>query len=92
MIRYSGFPEQDIVCQELDAQDKGQTAEIDQFADAVLNDTESPNGLVRAARAAIISYKVNESLTKCAAVTVSQDEYVFQSGHFTLPSEATIVS
>jgi predicted dehydrogenase len=91
-ILYSGFPEQEVTRFELDAQDKGQAAEIDQFADAVLHDTESPNGLVRAARAAIISYKVNESVSKGAAVPMSPDEYMFQSGHFTLPSEATIGS
>lgn len=61
----------------LDAVDKGWMIEIDQFADAVLNDTESPNGLVRAARAAVISYMVNESIACGAPVVISESDYIF---------------
>lgn len=61
----------------LDAVDKGWITEIDQFADAILNDTESPNGLVRAARAAVISYMVNESIADGAPVAISESDYIF---------------
>lgn len=61
----------------LDAVDKGQAIEIEQFADAILNDTPSPNGLVKAARAAIISYKVNESIANGSPIAISESDYVF---------------
>jgi len=61
----------------LETQDKGQAAEIDAFADAVLNDTEPPNNLLAAARAAVISFKVNESITAGSPVSIREDDYAF---------------
>ncbi|MEN6355501.1 MAG: Gfo/Idh/MocA family oxidoreductase [Armatimonadota bacterium] len=61
----------------LDAVDKGQAIEIDQLADAILGDTPSPNGLVKAARAAVISYMVNESIAKGSPIAISESDYVF---------------
>ncbi len=62
----------------LDAADKGHAAEIDQFADAILHDTDPPNGLAKAARAAVISYMVNESIAAGAPVAISEADYVFR--------------
>jgi len=39
--------------------------------------TESPNGLVKAARAAVISYKVNESIKTGAPVSIYEDDYIW---------------
>ncbi|MCE5323514.1 Gfo/Idh/MocA family oxidoreductase [bacterium] len=61
----------------LDAVDKGQAIEIDQLADAILNDTPSPNSLVKAARAAVISYKVDESISKGSPMAISETDYNF---------------
>ena len=60
------------------AADKGQKIEIDLFADAILNGTESPNGIVQAARAAVISYMVNESLARGAPIPISEKDYRFE--------------
>jgi len=57
--------------------DKGQATEIDQLADAIINNTEPPNGLAKAARAALISYKVNESIAKGVPVPINEKEYNF---------------
>ena len=43
-------------------QDKGQTIEIDLLADAIIIDTEPPNGPENACRAALMSYKVLEAI------------------------------
>jgi predicted dehydrogenase len=62
---------------ELDARDKGHTAEIDQLADAIANDTEPPNGPVKASRAAVISFMAYESLARGARLPLSRSDYVF---------------
>lgn len=59
----------------LPATDKGQAIEIDRFADAILLDAEPPNGLVAATRAAVISYKVSESIASGAPVPIEEREY-----------------
>lgn len=59
--------------------DKGQKIEIDCFADAILNDTGSPNGLVPAARAAVISFMVNESIARGVPVAIKESDYTFQA-------------
>lgn len=61
----------------LDTVDKGQAIEIDQLADAIMNDTESPNGPAKAARAAIISYITNESIVTGAPVSITEADYIF---------------
>ncbi len=60
---------------ELDSVDKGHMVELDLFAEAVLNNAEAPNGLEQAAKAAIISYKVMESLKTGLPVQINETEY-----------------
>jgi len=74
-MSYFGFEAQESARLEYGVVDKGQAIEIDQLADAILNDTEPPNGLVKAARAALISFKVNESIKNKAPVPVCEAEY-----------------
>ena len=57
--------------------DKGQIAEIDELADAIVNNTEPPNGLVNAARAAVISFYVNESIRTGKQIPISKEDYIF---------------
>lgn len=78
-MAYFGFKGQERVRIELGAADKGQTIEIDRLADAILNDTEPPNGPVKAARAAVISYMVNESIAKGAPIPIEEKDYVFSN-------------
>lgn len=58
------------------AADKGQKIEIDLFADAILNDTESPNGVIQAARAAVISFMVNESIASGNPIQITEKDYI----------------
>ncbi len=74
-MSYFGFEAQERARLDYGVVDKGQASEIDQLADAILNDTEPPNGLVKAARAAVISFKVNESIKSKAPVPVCEAEY-----------------
>ncbi|MBU0715552.1 MAG: Gfo/Idh/MocA family oxidoreductase [Verrucomicrobia bacterium] len=74
-MSYFGFEAQERARLEYGIVDKGQAIEIDQLADAIINDTEPPNGLVKAARAAVISFKVNESIKNKAPVPVCEAEY-----------------
>ncbi len=71
---YCGFEGRDRETIELDVVDKGHAIEIDLFADAILNDSDSPNGVVKATRAALISYKVNESLKTGEPVAIAESE------------------
>ena len=71
------FRGQETIRIELGAQDKGHARELRDFADAVLNDTEPPNGLVQAARAAVISYLVNESLAAGTPLPITEQDYTF---------------
>gem|GEM_PF-482128 len=76
-MEYYGFEGHSQIRLTLDSVDKGQAREIDLLADAVINDTPSPNGIIKAARAAVLSYKVYESLAKGLPVPVAEKEYVF---------------
>lgn len=76
-MEYFGFEGQERIMLECESVDKGQAIEIDSLADAILNDTQSPNGLVKAARAAVISYKVNESIEKGIPVPICDKDYIF---------------
>lgn len=78
-MEYMGFDGHDHACIELDAVDKGWYVEIDALADAIINDTESPNGIIRAARAAVISYMAGESVHSGAPVAISEKDYSFQA-------------
>lgn len=59
------------------ASDKGQKIEIDLFADAILNNIASPNGVAKAARAAVISFMVNESIAAGKPIPISENDYIF---------------
>lgn len=74
---YYGFDGHEKIVTEYDSVDKGHRIELDKLADSILSDTDSPNGLVKAARAAIISYKVNESIRDGQPVAVHESEYIF---------------
>jgi len=76
-MEYYGFEGHNKICLEFDKVDKGHAIELDMLADAIINDTESPNGLVKAARAAVISYKVNESIKTGAPVSIYEDDYIW---------------
>jgi predicted dehydrogenase len=76
-MEYYGFEGQKKTVVEYDKVDKGHAIQLDMLADAILNDTESPNGLVKAARAAVISYMVNESIITGLPVTIKESDYNF---------------
>ncbi len=76
-MEYCGFEGQERIRLAFDKVDKGQATEIGLLADAILNDTEPPNGVVNAARAALISYKVAESIASGMPIPISQSEYEF---------------
>lgn len=77
-LSWHGFDGLKSHCVELPAVDKGQAIEIDLLADAILNDGESPNGIVPAARAAVISFMVNESIARGVPVPIKERDYKFQ--------------
>ena len=62
---------------DLGAIDKGHKVEIDLLADAILNDTEPPNGTVNAARAAVISFMAGESIATGRPIPISESDYRF---------------
>jgi hypothetical protein len=76
-MEYFGFEGQERVRLECGRQDKGHAVEIDLLADAILHDTEPPNGLVKAARAAVISFLVGESLAQGTPLPISEKDYIF---------------
>ncbi len=76
-MEYFGFEGHGKVSLSFDAVDKGHALEIDRFADAILQRTDPPNGLTQAARAAVISFKVMQSLQSGAPVAISNNEYTF---------------
>lgn len=76
-MEYYGFEGHKKTAIDFGSVDKGHAVEIDRFADAVINDTESPNGLEQAARSAVISYKVNESIVTGMPVSINSEEYCF---------------
>jgi len=55
--------------------DKGHMAEIDAFADAILNDTPSPVDEIAGARATVLALKGYESLKKKIPVEISEKDY-----------------
>ncbi|MCF6174710.1 MAG: Gfo/Idh/MocA family oxidoreductase [Victivallaceae bacterium] len=60
---------------EAKTQNKGHIKEIEQLADAIINDKEPPSGIRQATRAACISYKVNESIATGKVIPISEEEY-----------------
>jgi len=73
-MSYYGFDGHERIDFNFDSVDKGQKKELDMLADAILNDTEAPNGLGIALTGALISYKVIESLEKGEPVTIEEQE------------------
>ena len=57
--------------------DKGHAIELELFTDSILNGTAPPNGIVNAARAAVISYMVNESIASGQPVSIAESDYIF---------------
>jgi predicted dehydrogenase len=74
-----GYEGHKKVSLEFDSADKGQAIEVNMLADSIINDSQSPNGLEKAARAAVISYKVVQSLKTGMPVKISREDYVFDS-------------
>lgn len=70
-----GFEGKKKVTMDFSETDKGHRAELDQFADAVLMGAPAPNDLQKALRAAIISYKVVESVRTGQPVPISPEEF-----------------
>jgi len=71
---YEGRKKTELI---FDETDKGHSVEADLFANAIIDDTPPPNGIAQAARAAVISYKVNESIASGSAVPISENDYAF---------------
>lgn len=76
-MEYYGFEGHKKTVLEYNAVDKGHAIELDRLADAIINDTQSPNDLDQAARAAIISYKVDESVATGMPVAITRADYCF---------------
>ena len=76
-MEYYGFEGQKRIDLEYSDEDKGHAVEIDMLADSIINDSPSPNGLVKAARAAVISFKVNRSIKTGKPVGIEKSEYIF---------------
>jgi len=76
-MEYCGFEGHKKTFFEIDSVDKGHAIEVDKLADAILNNTESPNGIENAARAAVISYMVNESIKSGAPLQIRENDYIF---------------
>lgn len=74
-MEYYGFEGQKRVVLEFGCLDKGHAIELDMLADSIINDTESPNGLLKAVRAALISYKVNESIKTGKPVRICKSDF-----------------
>lgn len=75
-MSYYGFEGHDRIDINFDKVDKGQMTELNQLADAILNDTEAPNGLSVALKGAVISYKVLESLETGLPVKITPEELI----------------
>ena len=75
-MTYCGFDGKEREAIDLGIVDKGHKVEIDLLADAILNDTDPPNGLVNAARAAVISFMVGESIASGEPIAMSESDYV----------------
>ncbi|HOJ10786.1 MAG TPA: Gfo/Idh/MocA family oxidoreductase [Clostridiales bacterium] len=76
-MEYYGFEGHKKTYMEFDKVDKGHAIELDMLADAIVYDTESPNGLVKASRAAVISFMVNESIKTGAPVQINEKDYIW---------------
>jgi len=76
-MTYCGFDGKEREVIDLGAVDKGHKVEIDLLADAIFNDTEPPNGPVNAAKAAVISFMVSESIASGGPIPMSEKDYIF---------------
>jgi predicted dehydrogenase len=75
-MEYFGFEGHNKTLLEFDSGDKGHAIEVDLLADAILNDTESPNNIINAAKAAVISFMVNESIKTGAPIPIKESDYI----------------
>jgi predicted dehydrogenase len=62
----------------LPTQDKGHARELALFGEAILGGSPAPNGLTQAMRAALISFKVLESIASGAPVPIEPSEYTIE--------------
>jgi predicted dehydrogenase len=76
-LEYYGFEGHEKIKIQHDSVDKGQRTELDQLADAILNDTRSPTGIDIALKGALISYKVVESIKKGKVIKISESEFEY---------------
>ncbi len=76
-LEYYGFEGHDKIAMQLDGVDKGQRIELDLLADAILNNTPSPNGIDIALRAAVISYKVDQSIESKKPMEITESEIYY---------------
>ncbi len=77
-MKYFGFnPDAKEERLTLHEADKGQKREIDLLAEAIRNDTVPPNGLNNAARAALISFLVCDSIREKRPVEIKEPDYKF---------------
>jgi predicted dehydrogenase len=76
-MKYFGFEGHRQTLLDIGTVDKGQEAEIQMFGRSILEDSPPPNDILVAARAAVISYKVNESIRTGLPVAIAREEYDF---------------
>jgi len=76
-MEYYGFQGHKKISVEFGTVDKGQAIEIDLLADAIVKDTTPPNDITKAARAAVISFMVNESMEKGVSIQIEEKDYCF---------------
>ncbi|MFA5857505.1 MAG: Gfo/Idh/MocA family oxidoreductase [Elusimicrobiota bacterium] len=65
----------ETITEKLAKGDKGWEYELHAFADAVLNKKEPPNGVNKAIRGALLSYRANESIAIGKPVAIHAEEY-----------------
>jgi len=74
-LDYRGIVEREDEHMELPAQDKGHRLELDLFGRAVLAGADAPNDVSKALRAALISFRVLDSIASGQPVSISASEY-----------------
>jgi len=77
-IQYYGFEGHEKITMDIGEVDKGQRIELDLLADAIINNTYSPNGVDIALRAAVISYKVEQSIKENMPISISESELLIK--------------
>jgi len=77
-MKYVGFDSEEAEGKiTLEKTEKGQAIEVDELADAIINDTEPPNGPIGAARGAVMSFYANDSIETGKEISICEQDYVF---------------